>query len=309
LLFIHIGPELPPWLSPALQQARLFNSCPIVLAAEGQALAGTRLPASLGVSQVALQELGISEKQRRFREISPLDRTFRGGFWTYTSERFFIVESVMAKLSLGDVVHLENDVLLYCSLESLVPRLSRVYDGIAATFDNDQRCVPGFVYFPQLRSAAALTDFLLAALQQLAATPTAQGVNDMILLGAFRKLGRVAIDHLPIVPPDYPRELRSAVGGVASDPACYSRHFGTLGCVFDAAALGQFLGGVDPRNSRGSTVGFVNESCLFDPRLLRPRFVRDDLGRRIPVVETASGIHPVANLHVHSKNPAPFLSS
>jgi hypothetical protein len=309
LLFIHIGPELPPWLSPALQQARLFNSCAIVLVADAEALDGARLPASLGLSQIPLQELGVSDKQQRFRDISPLDRTFRGGFWTYTSERFFIVESVMAKLSLGPVVHLENDVLLYCSLDALAPRLSRVYDGIAATFDNDQRCVPGIVYFPGLRSAAALTDFLLAALQQLVTAPVRQGVNDMILLGAFRRFGRGAIDHLPIVPPDYPAQLRSAVGHIAGDPTCYSRNFDTLGYVFDAAALGQFLGGVDPRNGPGATIGFVNESCVFDPRVLRPRFVRDELGRRIPVVETASGIHAVANLHVHSKNPGPFLSS
>jgi hypothetical protein len=308
LLFVHIGPELPPWLGPTLHQARMFNSCRIVVVADAHALAQAPLPESLGLSAVALQDLGVSEKQRQFREISPLDRSFRDGFWTYTSERFFLVESAMAKLALVDVIHLENDVMLYCSLDTLGPRLARVYQGAAATFDNDARCVPGIVYLRNQSSAAALTDFFLAALRHVAATPAAAHVNDMVLLGALRTHGPRIIDHLPIVPPDYPGVLRSAAGHTVADPACYSRNFDTLGFVFDAAALGQFLGGVDPRNSAGSTVGFVNESCVFDPRALRPRFVRDDLGRRLPVVETASGLHAVANLHIHSKNPTPFLS-
>jgi hypothetical protein len=180
-----------------------------------------------------------------------------------------------------------------------------VYEGAAATFDNDARCVPGIVYLRNQSSVAALTDFFLAALRHVAATPAASRVNDMVVLGALRARG---IDHLPIVPPDYPGVLRSAAGHTVADPACYSRNFDTLGFVFDAAALGQFLGGVDPRNCPGPTAGFVNESCVFDPRALRPRFVRDDLGRRLPVVETASGLHAVANLHIHSKNPTPFLS-
>ncbi len=281
----------------------------MVLVADACALATARLPTSLGLSSVALQDLGISDKQRQFREVSPLDRTFRDGFWTYTSERFFVVETAMEKLALGDVVHLENDVMLYCSLDSLGPRLSQMYEGIAATFDNDARCVPGIVYFRSRNSAAALTDFFVAALRQVATTPMAQGINDMVLLGALRARGPSTIDHLPIVPPDYPSVLRSAAGHTVADAACYSRNFDSLGLVFDAAALGQFLGGVDPRNSSGPTAGFVNESCVFDPRVLRPRFVRDEQGRRVPVVETASGLHRIANLHIHSKNPAPFLSA
>jgi hypothetical protein len=309
LLFIHLGPDLPPWLLPTLHQARIFNSCPVLLVAEREALERVALPDALQVTQVPLQDLGISIKQHQFREISPLDRDFRAGFWTYTSERFFVVESVMVKFALEHVVHMENDVLLYCSLDELVPRLSRLYRGAAATFDNDVRCVPGIVYFPHRRAAGALTDFLIAALRQVAAHPEMRGINDMALLGAFRAQGREAIDHLPIVPPDYPGTLRSAVGHAVADPACYWRNFETLEMVFDAAALGQFLGGVDPRNTSGVTTGFVNESCVFDPRMLRPHFVRNAQGRRVPVVETRSGLHAIANLHIHSKNPTPFLSA
>ena len=105
-----------------------------------------------------------------------------------------------------------------------------------------------------------------------------------------------------------PGSLRSQIGHVTSEPAKYWRNFDVLGTVFDAAALGQFLGGVDPRNDPRSSAGFVNESCLFDPRLVKPRMIADSENRKVPVIETSSGIHKVANLHVHSKRLQSFAS-
>jgi hypothetical protein len=304
-----LGAALPPWLGAVLHQARIFNSCDIVLIADAAALKGAALPAELRITQVAFEDVGLSEKHRAFRRSSPLDREFRGGFWTFTSERFFVIETALRKLALTHVVHVENDVMLYCDCAALLPRLAHLYSTVAATFDNDMRCVPGLLYIPGADSIAVVTDFFLAAFDALARARSSVQVNDMMVLGALRGQQPRAIDHLPIIPPDYPADLRSAVGHRVADPSCYSRHYETLKMIFDAAALGQYLGGIDPRNAGGSTVGFVNESCVFDPRLLEPRIVRDSDGRRIPVVETASGRHIVANLHIHSKNPAPFLSA
>lgn len=308
VLFIHIGRELPPWLGPVLHQARLFNTCPIILLAEARALAQARLPASLELTAIALEEIGESERQRQFRTVSRLDTQFLSGFWTHASERFFVLESAIERLSLEQIVHVENDVMLYCSFDELIGPLAHLYEGVAATFDNDVRCVPGIVYFPSQRSARLLTEFFVKWLSRVAKSPKAHLASDMAVLGAFRALGPRAVDYLPIIPPDYPAPLRSAAGHSVRDPACYSRNFETLGMLFDAAALGQFLGGVDPRSRSGPTAGFVNESCIFDPRVLQPRLMRDSRGRRVPIVETMSGIHRVANLHIHSKDTARFSS-
>ena len=308
IIFVHLGSTLPAWLGTTLEQARRFNSCPIMVLADAGALARTPLPLSLSIARIPLQDLPLTERQREFRDVSPLDRTFRDGFWTFTSERFFVLESAMRTLGLREVIHLENDVMLYCDCVRLAPLLSELYPSIAATFDNDTRCVPGFVYLKSSDAAGLLTSFFLDVFRSLRRSGHNNGVNDMMVLGALSGCGPEAIESLPIVPPDYPRPLRSVAGHVAAEPGRYSRHFAALGMIFDAAALGQYLGGIDPRNAPGSSVGFVNESCVFDPRLLRPRFVHDPDGRRVPVVETASGQHAVANLHVHSKNPQAFRS-
>ena len=297
------------WLDGALRQARLFNRCDIVLIAEAGAIGTARPDPSLNVTCVPVEEIGLSPKHEEFRRSSPLDRSFRDGFWTFTSERFFVLESAMRQLRLGRVVHIENDVMLYVDCAALVDNLARLYPtAIGATFDNDARCVPGILYVPTPEQAAFLTEFYLTAFRNLG-PKRAAGLNDMAVLGALRHYWPQTIDHLPIVPPDYPAPLRSAAGHRATTPTAYWKNFDSLGMIFDAAALGQFLGGIDPRNAPGPTAGFVNESCVFDPRLLRPQLVLDEEGRRVPVVHSASGRHRVANLHIHSKNTHGFLSA
>lgn len=308
IVFVHLGSELPRWSCDALTQAALFNGCPIYLLADADALRAAKLPQ--GVRGVALEEIGLSEQQREFRELWPADSGFRDGFWTYTTERFFALDSFVQHAQLEHVVHLENDVMLYADLDKLVPKLASRYTGMAGTFDNDHRCIPGLLYVADPLCLADLTDFILSALEHARSLPQqeSEGINDMVLLAAWRAHFPDDMGALPIVPPDYPALLRSQAGNVPGDAALYWNNFDALGMVFDAAALGQYLGGVDPRNRPPPSHGFINEGCVFDPRLVKPRMEPGADGLRRPVIETPGGIRPVANLHVHSKNLQAFLS-
>jgi hypothetical protein len=81
--------------------------------------------------------------------------------------------------------------------------------------------------------------------------------------------------------------------------------------IFDAAAMGQFLGGVDPRNIPGDTCGFVNETCII--KYDQYRFIWntiDDIKRPFIAVKDANGndfTYPIFNLHIHSKNLENFI--
>jgi len=308
-MLVHLGAAAPAWLPDALRQARCFNKCPVFLISAAQMLAETELPP--GVIPLAMEAIGLSAKHRAFEQLAGWDG-FRQGFWRFTTERFFAIETAMIHLELERAFHIENDVMLYADLESLAPRFERLYSGIAATFDNDRRCIPGFMYFRDVKAIGELTSFILAMLQELSKKSLSPddwaSWNDMALVAAFRARFPTRIKALPIVPPDYPGPLSSLAGDVPFNAAEYWRHFEVLGHVFDAAALGQYLDGVDPRNDPKSGGGFINESCIFNPGALKPRLIADSDGRRIPVVETASGLHRVANLHIHSKRLGRFLS-
>jgi hypothetical protein len=311
ILFVHIGRTLPPWLAASLRQARMFNDCAIYLVAEREALATANIPTTLNIMTTPLEDIGISERHGRFRDASSLDKEFWDGFWTVTTERFFILDSAIAHLGLTNIVHLENDVLLYADLAELAPKLQSVYSSAAGTFISDELCVPGLMYLPNGEAATRLADALLSAVENADSIPLPQGLMqhcDMSLLAALRRENPDVLDYLPIVPTDYPSELHDGAGRSPMEPARYSQHFDILGTVFDGASLGQYLGGLHPRNAAGPTIGYVNPSCVFDPRLVRPRIGTDPAGRRIPQIVTGSGAHPVVNLHIHSKNPLPFLS-
>ena len=86
-----------------------------------------------------------------------------------------------------------------------------------------------------------------------------------------------------------------------------SKKFNNFNMIFDAAAIGQFLGGVDPRNIPGDTTGFINETCVikydrygFDWNIdngIRKPFLIDYNGDKIPIF----------NLHIHCKCLEKFI--
>ena len=306
LVFVHLGPAIPAYTRDTLRQARLFNACPIYLVAGRDALAGFPLEPAWNVEPVACESLPRTEAHGEFERRSTLDRSFRDGFWTYTTERFFVLQSLMEKRALRHVFHLENDVTLYVDLETLLPVFKAHYPQLAGTFDNDQRCIPGFLYLRAAESLAPLTRFIASAFQN----PAAPGINDMALLAAYRQIhGPAQLGALPIVPRDYPHPLVSQRGHQTAQPEAYSQHIEAFDSLFDAAALGQYLGGVDPRNSGGAdTVGFVNESCLFSPAAYTFEVIQDEAGRSIPHLKTATRAYRINNLHIHSKNVRGFVS-
>jgi hypothetical protein len=287
---VHLGQELPPWLSATIVQARHFNNCPIYLVAEAAAHKRGAIPAHPNTTKIVLEDIGISDKQRAFHAISPLDREFRGGFWTYTTERFFVIETAIGALGLRNVAHLENDALLYTDIETLAPRLSKLYTSVAATFLNDDCCVPSFVYLLGAEAATKLSEAVLWVFDKLLSSPQyptlRSQVNDMLLLAILRMNCENVIDHLPKVPPNYPGQLRSEMGHVPVDPSRYTKNFEDLNFVFDGAALGQYLGGIDPQNPPPHEPGYVNPGSVFDPGALNPHLIEDDRGRKLPVVES-----------------------
>ena len=84
-------------------------------------------------------------------------------------------------------------------------------------------------------------------------------------------------------------------------------NFSSFLSIFDGAAIGQFLGGIDPKNGV-SKPGFINESCLFNPSLIKFTWEVDDCDRRVPYASYGNSISRINNLHIHSKNLQKFTS-
>jgi hypothetical protein len=298
IVFIHIGEKLPEYLPDALFQARLFNQdCKMFLLANQAALNNFTPASNLNLTQIPLESLIQTAQHTEFIKKTRLSN----GFWRYASERFLYLYDFIEQFNEVNIFHLESDTLLYADLTELLPTFLDKYNGIGAVFDNDDRCIPCFVYISRKRYIRHLADCFLQY--------AANGKNDMEVLALLQKNNNRSISNLPIIMSSYQAKhpLQTPSGKKTVTPDRYSTNIDSFNSIFDGAALGQYLGGIDPRHGL-SEPGFVNESCLFNPQHLAFTWATDNLGRKIPYMTFGAETYRINNLHIHSKNLKPFLS-
>lgn len=211
-----------------------------------------------------------------------LNKEFRDGFWVTTSNRFFYIYALMARDNLNDVIHIENDVLLYYNCNILKSRLDTTK--IYLPFDSYSRSIASIVYIPE-------HSLLKSALDQYN-----YNSNDMRNFSNIRALVPGLIDQFPIY-----RPLLSHT----SEQNHVCTNFDRFNFIFDAAAIGQYLGGVDPRNlaTPGDSRGFINETCVIKYDKCSFEWVNGNDGIVRPLVVTEYGVRvPIFNLHIHSKH-------
>ena len=215
-----------------------------------------------------------STLQTDFDSKSMLNKDFRDGFCNNTSKRLFILNEYMKQKGLKNVIHLENDVLLYSDMN---------YDldeKIYITMDEENRCVPGIVYIPNHE----LFDRLIQEYNY--------SKDDMVNLAIFYNRHRDIVNTFPII-------------DNSVQPSIYNKEFERFHSIFDAAAMGQYLGGVDPRNIPGDTTGFVNETCIIQYDKFQFKWMKNG-GHYVPHILINNNWIQVNNLHIHSKRLKEF---
>ena len=237
-----------------------------------------------------------------FRENTGLDKDFRGGFWFHTSARFFVIHAFMKKYGVCDVIHIENDVLLYYNAEGIIEKPKF----FCIPFDTFERNIASIVFIPD----AEIFGEILAHYDF--------GKNDMYNFSEIRKRTGL-IQNLPIfVSANTQSESdleRAFVSGGLLSGGLLSGGFLSGGLlsggfqqyIFDAAAIGQFIGGVDPRNMPGDTRGFVNETCVIKYADEGDIFWKMIDGFNKPFIKIRDGREiPIFNLHIHCKDLARY---
>jgi hypothetical protein len=178
--------------------------------------------------------------------------------------------------------HIETDVLLYAPIESVLSTLMSKDVNIGVTVLNPHKVIPGIIYFKDDEATRMMVEYMVGWAKS--------GRNDMDVLGLMWQDQGIRTHNkmypLPVVPSGYCGDLEEM----------WSRDQQSFGCIFDGAALGQWIGGVDINCKPGDMshdTPFVNHeaSYRFDTAHIR----WDEQHR--PYVNDV----PVFNLHVHSK--------
>lgn len=236
------------------------------------------------VHLIAIEELIDSYN---YNENTQLDNQFRGGFWALTSARFFYLYEFMLKYEIKNVIHLENDVLIYYNINILDKMIDKTK--IYLPFDTFTRNIASIMFIPThtiFKTVLDKYDFTK---------------NDMENFSIIQNKTSI-IDNFPIF-------INDTTG--SPEHQFVTRGYDNFNMIFDAAAMGQYLGGVDPRNIPGNTCGFVNETCII--KYNQYGFIWNNVGnmkRPFIVVTDNMGkdfICPIFNLHIHSKYLENFI--
>jgi hypothetical protein len=267
LILVHVGDSFPEYINTCIAQINSVTEIPVHVLISDQHVNKIK-----GCARAfPLHLIPKSEKHQQFERGSKLDTTFRGGFWKYAMLRFFYIYDHMMAHSLTDVFHIEYDNLIYVDFTAFLSVFQT--RPMWCVMDAPTRCIPSFLYFREADILRRLLDTCLES--------AAKGTNDMMALAEFRNRND-EVGTLPIIK-DYVERIDTM----------YSLNTDKFNCLFDGAAIGQYIGGVDPRNIPGDTRGFINETTV-----IKCNKMTFEWRNKKPFL---NGL-PLVNLHIHSKD-------
>ena len=317
LVYVHVGKNLPEYFYDSLYQTLLVNhyGVKIFILVDQECVSVVRARIDkfninnyfsncsfyynnlINIIPLNVLDTCFLEKEKSFQKYQSILQDkysnigeFRDGFWVTTTMRFFYLQAFMNIFQMENCFHIENDIMMYESFNDIMNDVYQEH-GVKYTLtkiwmvqDSPQRVVPSLLFVPNQNCIDNLTEFIGETLE---ASP--YFVNDMDILGRF---------------PD------KLVLRIIPKESGYS-------IVYDGAAIGQYVGGIDNRNNNTSisTVGFINETSVFKPDTCEfsRRSVKTD--EHIVPIKTLVGLSKqsrqlfsVANAHVHCKELYKFSS-
>lgn len=211
-----------------------------------------------------------------------LDKSFRGGFWTLTSLRFFYIYEFMKKYDIKNVIHLENDVLIYYNCDNILDNFENQF--VYLPFDTFTRNIASIMYIPS-------HEIFKIVLDNYNFTK-----NDMDNFYNIKNKTNL-IKTLPICPKNNSNN---------KEIQFVTENYDKFNYIFDAAAMGQYLGGIDTRNDSNNTVGFINETCVIKYNNFKFFWITTNDIKR-PFLKIGENEFPIFNLHIHHKDLYNFI--
>lgn len=243
----------------------------------------------INLKYVSIESLTSQALFTTFKESAKVDRDFRDGFWLETANRFMLMADLMLAFNLKNCLHLENDNVLYFDPTSKIDCF-RAHARFAVPFDR-KRAIPGIVWYRDAEIAKDLASYI----------QNHSDIPDFDAIRMFCDSGEFDSKPLPTMSPKYALDR-----GFSKEN--YAAGYENFGGIFDAAAIGQYIGGVDPRNIPGDSRFFINETSDLD--LSKCRLIWDYFdSRRIPAIDFDGEYIKVLSIHAHSKDslgPSPF---
>lgn len=223
-----------------------------------------------------------------------IDREFRSGFWRFSLERLIALAMHHERFSNEGMLHIESDVLL---LPYFPFAQFRSLDKISWTRVDDTRDVATLIYIP---SDSDSSQFKRDILREIGRTGSP---DDMTVLRLIAEGDLNSYGLLPTIPKPDSNLVVKNVGISNQVRELMSDGSRIFGGVFDAAGIGIWLTGTDPRNYFGVTRRYLTKLDDSATDYIRPDLVKFEINKFGVISVIDDGISTqIFNLHIHSKN-------
>lgn len=264
ILLVHLGGPVPPYFWLCIKQIRNYYDGVIYACAED--LSPT-MCSKYGVVSISPNDF-IENRVRDFEQVSWF-RSRYGAFWDYAFRRLFVIEGVLFNTGISDVLHIENDVLIYSDPRSL--DLSHYGRGMVAANDiGPKYATYAYCHIPNHEAMRKLNTANLEILSLgkaiLMERYRDSMVNEMLIAKDLMNQGKLAT--LPFLPP---------------------------GEIFDGASWGQYAFG-----TTGDPPGWTGSHHWIGAEIQKGR-LNLEWEKGEPFAAHNGERYKIHNLHVHSK--------
>lgn len=265
-VLFHKGCKLPPHVSVCLKQIRKTHpDCDVFFITDNNIIVDDNKVKVINTNDLQVPDIGDYYIHDYFSCL-----------WRNSALRLFYIEALMNNLQLTDVIHFDNDVIVYQNIEHLLPAFKLFNVAITSHFDTQY--VFGFSYIKDAASLGIINEKLIGLLLQgehkLSQIITDCMPHEMRLLGYIGDSYNL-IEPLPITPA--------------------SKHFDKFGVCFDPSSYGQYLGGLAPE------LNHIIGKDIIDGK------IKITLSNKQPELIYNGSKYNVINLHIHNKKLHEFV--
>jgi hypothetical protein len=289
LVFIYLGTDFPKYANHSLDLASFHSGIKVHLI--GSHVLEPKIK-SRSVKFTAVEDFYDGVPFKAAAEKVWGNHGFRDGFWLKSMERLFVLEQYMKTASTVQILHAELDQIVF-KLDALLDNLNQIDKrGIFIPFHTSRSAVASILYCNKVLALSSLLDFARGG----DVVP-----NEMALLANWARENPESIHPMPTLASQLNRSAQ------ADFLIEHTLDAGQTGGVVDAAQLGQWVGGIDPRNvpirlqPMNKFVDEPVEALLTREQLNGLRFELTRDGSELSVHVDASRRYRVYNLHIHSK--------
>jgi len=296
IYFVFLGETFPEYLRSSLALAKQFGGLRVNLLANDKAVSQDIRDLVIFTSVESFYDSSKFEAAAKRISYGP---SFRDGFWLKTLERFFVLDQFIQLKGLDKMFHAELDQLLFRADQLLFELSFSKKRGLFFPFHNRNVAVASVFYCNHPAALRSFLDF---------ASEGSIFPNEMALMAEWGRLNPSMVHALPTVA----TALETAFSPLGDIAILATDETG--GGVVDAAQLGQWIGGIDPRNVPARTppsTKFVvppGELLLTRDQLTRINFSMSMEGNLIGRFDDLFTLK-IYNLHLHSKVHKHLLKS